>query len=96
MLLRMRCQTVMVGERIFARLDPASIFGLWMGDDNQGLCPTERAIETCFERFRIERREALVENRELGALQQGASEENAASFTMRQLPTGFADGLHHA
>ena len=67
-----------------------------MGDDNQGLCPPERAIKTSFERFRIERRKAFVENRELSALQQGACEKNAASFTMGQLPTGFSDGLHHA
>ena len=75
---------------------PSSSRRLGMGDDDQGLGPPERAIEASSERFRIECRKAFVENRELGALQEGAREKNAASFTMRQLPTGFADGLHHA
>src|SRR4051812_40484322 len=64
-----------------------------MGDHHQRPGPAHRAGEAKLERFRIERREALVHDRQLGILEQGAGEEDAAALAMRKLPAGLANAL---
>src|SRR5262249_30749806 len=41
----------------------------------------------------VQRREALVQDDEVGALQQRPGNVEAAAFTMRELPSGLSDGL---
>ena len=61
-----------------------------MRDDDQGLRPADRRGEALTKTLWIQRREALVENRERCALQQRTREEDAAPLAMLQLPAGLA------
>ena len=44
--------------------------------------------------FRVERCEALVQNNQLGALQERARDVDAAALAMRELPSSFSYHLH--
>src|SRR5262245_13545268 len=55
-----------------------------------------KAVERQLEASRIEGGQALIEDDEVGSLQQRARNEETAPFPMGELPSRFADHLHHA
>ena len=58
-----------------------------MGDHEQCRCAPEDAVERLTEGLGIEGGEAFVEDQELGALEQGASEVDEALLAVGELPS---------
>lgn len=64
-----------------------------MGNDQKSRSPPQRAIERLLQVFRIQGREALVQNHHTCPLQKSPRHEQAAAARLGELPAGFADDL---
>ena len=62
-----------------------------VGDDNDGALTGQQNAPVGLQRFRVEGREALVENKQFSTLQQRTGKIDPAALPVRQLPSGFAD-----
>jgi hypothetical protein len=63
-----------------------------MGDDQQRWGTLQHALQRLLQGLRVEGGEALVEDKTVGTLQQGARDREPAAFALRELPAGLA---HH-
>ena len=62
-------------------------------DDQQRVGARQDAVEHALERFRVERREALVEDAQVEPLEESPRDEEAAALSVRELPPALADEL---
>jgi hypothetical protein len=69
---------------------------LWVRADQQGSGAVARGLQTPPERGRIERAEALIQNHQIGILQQRAGHKHPAALAVRKLPSGFTYHLQQA
>ena len=64
-----------------------------MGDDHQRARPPRRHVQSQQPRFRVESRQALVEDQQIGVLEQSPRQAHAARLALRQLPARLPDPL---
>jgi hypothetical protein len=69
---------------------------LWMRDQEQCSSPAQRACERALEVFRVKGTETFIENDEGRTLQESSGEEEAATLTVGELPTGLTNLLLNA
>lgn len=67
-----------------------------MCDRHQAFRPPEDAFQALPRILRVERGKALVQDEDIGSLQESTRYEDAASLTLRKLPSRLAHGLLHA
>src|SRR5439155_11510650 len=62
-------------------------------DEDQGSCTPTYDTERPFERDGVEGRQAFVEDEQVGALEDGAGDEQPAALPLTELPAGLPDHL---
>jgi hypothetical protein len=68
----------------------------WVGDHDEAADARQHRLQRLAQIFRVERGEALVEDHELRALEEGAGHEEAAALPVGQLPAALPHHLEHA
>jgi hypothetical protein len=67
--------------------------GLGMGDDERGGGTLQDTAQAALQGFRVQGRKALVEDDEVGVLEQGPGDVEPAALAVGELPAGLADQL---